>query len=419
MTSPILVLLFERAGRLFGLALAPLLLPPEPRVSAQPSLAAFLAFVALALVILAAQRMRTRIATREATMGAALIMLSVALSVVCAGVFRDARAPLGRGVLFVAVPLWIGLALSVRAALRKRFQDEPSSKPALAAILTLGVGLAQLGASVPWLTSIDKMWWVTLVRQGNSARALEVLSATNRDPTHVRSLLDQCLATNSRHCFCLARRADEHRKARDLDSALADARLAVTTCLDEPSAQASLAMVLVAKGETKQAEDTARAALQNADDARLYYALALALQGQGRLPEAMDAVQKALERGAGRDAELLHAALAIMSGDLERATMTLNALLAASPNDAEARYNLALVADKKNDFNRAREGYLAALKMDPTLGLARYNLALLTLRRGVIDEARHHMRKFAETFPGDPRIGDLERRIDAASSARR
>ncbi|WP_420894956.1 tetratricopeptide repeat protein [Sorangium cellulosum] len=72
-------------------------------------------------------------------------------------------------------------------------------------------------------------------------------------------------------------------------------------------------------------------------------------------------------------------------------------------------YNLALIDDKRGDYNGAREGYLAALKADPRNADARYNLALLTFRAGIVEESRHHARKFLEAFPEDPRSGQLAR----------
>jgi tetratricopeptide (TPR) repeat protein len=418
MNLQLIVHLIERAGRLFGLALAPALLPPEPAVSANPSLVAIIVVVAFALVVVAALRLRARVASREALLACALVILSIAASFACAAYFRDARAPLGRGVLVVAVPLWVGLSIAVWAALRKRFQDQPVSKHALVALATLGVGLAQLAASASWIGSVDRMWWVTLLRDGNSARALDELTKTNHDVSYALALVDRCITTNSTHCTCLAKRSDIRRRSRDVEAALVDARLASTTCPNDASTNVALVVALVAKGEATQAEEVARAALDRHPTAKLHYALAVALEGQGRLQDAAASARRAVELGAGRDAELLVAALAILAGDLDAATTTLTALVAASPNDAEARYNLALVADKKNDYNRAREGYLAALKVDPTLINARYNLALLTLRRGVVDEARHHARKFAEAAPGDPRIAELMRRVDAAKPSR-
>jgi len=418
MNLHLLVLVLERAGRHFGLALAPAFLPPEPAASPHPNFAAVLVVAAFALVIAGALRLRRQIASREANAAAALVILSVAASIVCAAYFRDARAPLGRGVLFVALPLWLGIAAAVWATLRKRFADQPTSRRPLAiAAATLGVGLVQLAVSAPWITSVERMWWVTLTREGDSLRALDELTKTNHDASAVRALVDRCLATNPKQCACLSRRSDLERRARDLDAALADARLASSTCPADAAAQVALVVSLVAKGEAVQAEQLARAALAQNTDPQLHYALAVALEGQGRLQDALVSARQAVDLGAGRDAQLFLAALAILGNDLDTATNTLNALVATSPNDAEARYNLALVADKKNDYNHAREGYLAALRADPSLVNARYNLALLTLRRGVIDEARHHARKFAEAAPGDPRIPELMRRIDAVKPA--
>lgn len=411
MNLQVIVHVLERAGRLFGLALAPALLPPEPAASAHPNLVATLVVVAFTLVCVAAVRLRARLASREASVASALVILSIVASVACAAYFRDTRAPLGRGVLIVAVPLWTGLAAAVWAALRRRFQDQPVSKHALAAIATLGVGLAQLAASAPWIASVERMWWVTLLREGHGARALDELIKTNHDASYPLALVDRCITTNPTHCVCLAKRSDLRRRSRDFEAALVDARLASTTCPTDASAQVALVVALVAQGDTTQAEQVAREALAQNPDAKLHYALAVALEGQGRVQDATASAHRAVELGAGRDAQLLVAALAIVAGDLDAATTTLKTLVAASPNDAEARYNLALIADKKNDYNHAREGYLATLKADPTLVNARYNLALLTLRRGVIDEARHHARKFVEAAPGDPRIPELMRQV--------
>lgn len=407
-------IIIERAGRLVGLALAPVVLPAEPASPTQPNLAAFFVAVVMGLVIVAANRLRVRIASRPALIGSALVIVSLVISVICAAYFRDARAPLGRGVLFVALPLWTGLATCVFATMRTRFPDKPKSQSAYAAIATAAVGLIQLAISAPWLASPDRMWAITLTRGGNGDRALDELTKGNRDAAFVQGILDRCLANNPNQCTCLARRSNLRVRARDFDQAIADARIASTSCSSDPSAHVALTIALSAKGEAKEAEQVARNALLWSTDPRLQYALAAALQSQGRIPEATEVARKAVERGAGRDAQMLLAALAIVGGDLDTATNTLEALLKVSPNDAEARYNLALIADKKNDYNRAREGYLSALRLDPSLVNARYNLALLTLRRGVVDEARHHARKFADASPGDPRIPELMKRLEGA-----
>jgi len=410
-------LIIERAGRLVGLALAPTVLPAEPAPPTHPNLGAFFVALAMGLVFVAANRLRMRIASRAALAGSALVGASLVISLVCAAYFRDARAPLGRGVLFVALPLWAGLATCVWTTMRTRFPDKPTTQSLYAAIATAAIGLIQLGISAPWLASPDRMWAITLTRGGNGDRALDELTKGNRDPAFVQGILDRCLANNPTQCTCLARRSNLRVRARDFDNAIADARTASTSCAADPGSHVALAVALSAKGEVKEAEQVARNALGWSTDPRLQYALAAALQSQGRIPEATDIARKAVEQGAGRDAQMLLAALAILGGDLDTASATLEALLKVSPNDAEARYNLALIADKKNDYNRAREGYLAALRLDPNLVNARYNLALLTLRRGVVDESRHHARKFAEAAPGDPRIPELMKRVEGAKPA--
>ncbi len=409
--------LLERAGRLFGLALAPTLLPPEPAPALHPTFAALLVTGAFALVIVSAWRMHSRLASRAASVGAALVVVAVVDSLVSATYFRDVRAPLGRGLLFVALPLWAGIGTSVWAALRKRVPDQPQSKHTLAALAIAGVGLVQIIASASWITSVERMWWLTLTRNGHGQRALDELAKTNPSASFAREIVDRCLATNPTQCACLAKRSDLRIRVREADAALEDARAAIKVCPDDPAPQRAYVMALVLKGDAKQAEEVARKAVETSSDPSLQYALAITIQGQGRSQEALLAARKAVDLGAGRDAELLVAALLIVTGDVDAAATMLSAMIAAHPNDADARYNLALVADKKNDYNKAREGYLAALKADPALANARYNLALLTLRRGVIDEARHHARKFAEIAPGDPRITELMRRIDSAKPA--
>jgi tetratricopeptide (TPR) repeat protein len=418
MNSHLVSLVIERAGRLVGLALAPAVLPAEPIPPANPTLAAFFVVLVMGLVVAAANRLRVRIASRSASAGSALVIVSLVVSIICAAYFRDARAPLGRGVLFVAIPLWLGLALCVWATLRARFPDKPAIQSTYAAIAAGAIGFIQLGISAPWLGSTERMWAISLTRVGNGDRAIEELTRTNRDPAFLQGILDRCIANDGKQCACLSRRSTLRIRTRDYENAIADARAAVASCAGDAGAHVALSIALSSKGEVQEAEQIARNALGWSNDPRLQYALAAAVQSQGRIPEATDLARKAVEQGAGRDAQMLLAALCILTGDLDTAVSTLNTLIAASPNDAEARYNLALIADKKNDYNGAREGYLAALRIDPSLANARYNLALLTLRRGIVEESRHHARKFAEMLPGDPRIPELMKRVDAAKPGR-
>jgi tetratricopeptide (TPR) repeat protein len=145
--------------------------------------------------------------------------------------------------------------------------------------------------------------------------------------------------------------------------------------------------------------------------AETHYVQALELESAGRLVEARAEVDLALAAGAGRDARLLAAKLAILRNDLDGASNLL-APLGNDQADALVQYNIGLVAQRRNEYNRARTAYLAAVKADPNYAPARFNLAILTWDNGVREEAQHHARKFLELSPGDPRAAELSAKVE-------
>lgn len=151
-------------------------------------------------------------------------------------------------------------------------------------------------------------------------------------------------------------------------------------------------------------------------EAERQYKEALELEAAGRHEEARIAVEQAIAGGAGRDAKLLAAKLAILREDLDEATRLLEPL-AADGGDALVLYNLGLVAQKRGKYNNARSRYLAALKADPNYNPARFNLAVLTWEAGVKDEAQHHARKFIEAAPDDPNVAKLQGMLGGVAPA--
>ena len=415
--SPAVADILTRAASLLALAFAPPLLSPEPLPSAHPLLAGILAALALTAIVLGAARLRARLSTRDARAGAALLILAVLASLAGAAVFRGDRAPLGRGVLFVAVPLWLGLALVAGAVAELRLWARLRHARLLAALIVAGAGLALFIASSRWLTSPDKMWWQVLRKDGSNASAVDALTraaSRARDRATLLHILDVCVTEQPDACACRARRADVQLRNHDPEAAVADARAAAERCPTDPTTRLTLAVALASHGEGDLAEQEARAGLQKSDDPRLHYALALALEHRSRPAEALTEARVAVDSGAGRDAVILLALLQINAGDLDTAVRALAPLVAADPSDAEAQYTLALAADKQDRLNSARQGYLAALRADPHFADARYNITLLTLRHGLLDEARIHGRQFREIFPGDPRTPELGRLVAAA-----
>lgn len=173
---------------------------------------------------------------------------------------------------------------------------------------------------------------------------------------------------------------------------------------------ASILLACGAAGPAPQPQDASASAAEAGHVAA--YRRALELEAAGRLVEAQAEVERALAAGGGRDAKLLAAKLAILREDLDVAAALVEPLAAADPKDADAHYNLGLIAQRRGSFNRARAGYLAALRADPGYAAARYNLAVLTWDAGVREEAQHHARKFLELRPDDPRAAELRRRVE-------
>jgi Flp pilus assembly protein TadD len=397
-----------RALHLLALALFPGLLSPEPvpPSGAMLPLEGLGALVLLGLLLYGAARLRARVASRAARAGAVLVWIAVAASLVAALVYSHERAPLLRGLPIVAGPVWAAV-IALAAGMAERWPGWTwKPRQAVAALVVLALGAVQLVRARPLFASTEAMWWSALDFDSSHTRAIDELSrpllrAHKLDEAD--KLVDQCLMAHPGACACLDLRSRVALAAHRPD-AVAVARVGAQRCPAYGQAHATLAEALAQGGDLGAAEQEARTSLaQGGPGDRLHYVLALILERTGQYAEARGEVNQALALGAGRDAKLLSAALAIVSGDLEAAQAILDPLSKADADDAEVLYDLALIADKKGDFNRARQGYLAALKADPRSASARYNLALLTWRFGVKEESQHHLQKFKESFPMDPR----------------
>ena len=145
------------------------------------------------------------------------------------------------------------------------------------------------------------------------------------------------------------------------------------------------------------------------------YALALVLDAKGRAPEALIEAGRAVALGAGADARLLQASLAMRTGDVALAQRATDETLRVAPNDARALYNLGLLEQRRGHYNAAREAYLRALRADPTSYGARYNLAAMTNAAGATDEARHHATLLLRAHPGDRRATELLQSVNRPS----
>ncbi|WP_437873191.1 tetratricopeptide repeat protein [Sorangium sp. So ce363] len=407
-----------RVLHLVVLAIAPTSLSPEPLPAGALALSGSLSAAALAAALGLSAWFAARLDTRLARNGAALLWIAIAAALAATLYYRGPRAPLAQGVVFVAVPLWAALATLAAAAAERWLGSSFKHRRMGAAIVVIGLGVVQLNGAAPLLGSRERMWWAALRRDGAHLRAIDELTRPLRERRKVDELdgvAARCLRMHPAAapaapatCACLALRAEARLHARNAGAALRDAESARERCPEQSSTRAVLAEALAVAGRPERAEAEARAALEEGGDpSRLRYALALALERAGRLAEARAEADRAIDAGAGRKAQLLAGALAILAGDLDGGKARLTPLAEQDSSDAEVLYNLALIADKRGDYNGARQGYLAALKAEPRSADARYNLALLTFRAGIAEESRHHVRKFLDAFPDDPRGSQL------------
>ncbi len=135
---------------------------------------------------------------------------------------------------------------------------------------------------------------------------------------------------------------------------------------------ANLAAVQLAQGLVGDAEATARqATTADARHPNAWYHLALALERQDRILEALDAAGRAFGLAPGHVPYAgLKAQLEVAIGAPERARATLEAALARSPTSAALRFEYASLLERLRDPLAAAEAYRQALRLDPGHGPA-------------------------------------------------
>ena len=418
-----------RALLLLGLAIAPRVFSPDPATPKNVAIALFVPLIVLGGLLAAAYSAKKRLQTLEARVAAGLVWVAVAAALAGAITFSGSRAPLARGAAPVALFVWPALA-AVAATLAGTFLGSSfKHKRTGAAALVLAGGLFVHGDAHKNMGGAAFMWKTALDREPANEAAFERVTATlvaqgKLDDANKRAAA--CLRANPTACPCLVTkatilqrkivqgRADQYKaESERLVSVASDAAKA---CPNVTAARAIHAEALAAAGKLDEANAEADEALTMDDDpSRAHAAKATVLLREGKTAEAQAEAAKAQEGSGGRDAKMMLVQLAITNNDLDGAEATLKALQAANPQDADVAYDLALIADKRNKYNDARNGYLATLKLDPTYKDARYNLTVMTHRRGVIEEAKSHARKFAEIAPDDPRVGPLLQLVNGSA----
>ncbi len=174
-----------------------------------------------------------------------------------------------------------------------------------------------------------------------------------------------------------------------------------------PEILANLAAAQLHLGRATDAEASARRAVAaDSNHAASWFHLALALQLQGRLLEALDAAGRASGMATG---EVRYAGLKAQIEDQvgapDKARATLEAALARSPTSVALRFEMADLHDRNGDASAADDAYEQVLKLDPHHGAALSQLVFLRGNRADWRNRQDLVQRFrAEVAAGTPLV---------------
>lgn len=140
----------------------------------------------------------------------------------------------------------------------------------------------------------------------------------------------------------------------------------------------------------------------NPSSPRAHYSLALDLEKEGRLDEALESYRTSLRlRPDFVEAHLGEGNVFFRKGDYAQATRCYGEVLERQPGNKDARFNLATAYLKQGDFDLAAQSYEAVLRIDPGLAPAHKGLGEALLRLNRRCDALPHLERSAEI---DPRL---------------
>ncbi len=403
-----------RVATLLFAALLPVFAPLDARAVTQPGTA--VGRIAASILAIVVVLVLVGWGARRSKLGALVLGTTLLLDGVLAYTFVGENGPLARGTFYLTVPLWVGLGTVGFAIATPHLKSVKMKRAGNGSIVGAVIGVLMLLLAYPRLSNRGAMWTTVLENDpGNEIAASHVAKAQELGNRALAAKTwKTCAQNNPIACACVAGAMDASLVEMHPDEALRIFAASGTSCTDRADVSGLRAEALVLFGDVDAGAKVAAELLaKNPVEPHALYAQALALSNKGDTVGSKLAAKRAVDAGRGPPAQLLLASLLIAQNDLDGADALLKSLVAADPNNAFARYDQGLVADKRERYHDAREAYLAALQLDPKLVDARYNLALLTLRSGFKPEAQHHLEKLIEIAPNDPRIPALSALIAA------
>ncbi len=228
---------------------------------------------------------------------------------------------------------------------------------------------------------------------------------------------DAALAREPRDTAALLYQAEVFRLQGATEAAEATARRVLAADPGSAAAKALLGQCALDGGDAATAVPLLEEALAAVPAAgRLHYLLATAYRGTGDEARAKEHLGKAGPVGvrpddpllagldllrSGERLQLARGKTAFQAGRYEEAAEHFRRALAARPESAEARINLAAVLAQQGDRAGAAAALREALAREPDNATAHFNLGVLLAGQGPSEEARAQLAAAAAGMPGD------------------
>ncbi|HEY2382939.1 MAG TPA: tetratricopeptide repeat protein [Terriglobia bacterium] len=179
----------------------------------------------------------------------------------------------------------------------------------------------------------------------------------------------------------------------------------------EPNSQPvlqDLVQFYISVKQPQRAIDKLNSIPDNMKQAYHYDLLGAAYTNAGKLPEAEQALKKALEKEPGRvDTNFYLAMIYDRTGKDDAALQALAAVLRGNPSHSGAYTFQGGIYEKQNKLDAAKQSYTAALKINPNAPLAANNLAFILLEEGRdLDAALDFAQRARKGDPNDPNFAD-------------
>jgi tetratricopeptide (TPR) repeat protein len=135
------------------------------------------------------------------------------------------------------------------------------------------------------------------------------------------------------------------------------------------------------------------------------YALAECYYELGEYDQALTYVERAVKQRAGEpEPKDLEGFIRLALGQADAARAIFKAVIAAWPNDADARFGLALLDVADGRVSDARARYEEALRASPRDSRALLSLALVAWRQGDLAKAKSYAERALDSGSGDARV---------------